>query len=47
MSGNDDFLVEIGTEELPPKALRPLMEAFGETLTAAIDEARLAHAGRA
>ena len=43
MSGNDDFLVEIGTEELPPKALRQLMEAFGETLTAAIDEARLAH----
>ena len=23
-----DFLVEIGTEELPPKALRKLMNAF-------------------
>ena len=42
MSGADDFLVEIGTEELPPKALRALMTAFGENLTAAVDEARLA-----
>ena len=41
MSG--DFLVEIGTEELPPKALRSLMEAFGENLTAGVDAARLAH----
>ena len=31
----DDFLVEIGTEELPPKALRSLMDAFGESLAAA------------
>ena len=38
-----DFLVEIGTEELPPKALRSLMEAFGENLAAAVDEQRLAH----
>ncbi len=43
MSVADDFLVEIGTEELPPKALRALMTAFGENLTAAVDEARLAH----
>jgi len=43
MSAADDFLVEIGTEELPPKALRALMTAFGENLTAAVDEARLAH----
>ena len=43
MSRHDDFLVEIGTEELPPKALRPLMEAFGENLKSAIDEARLSH----
>lgn len=42
MSGADDFLVEIGTEELPPKALRSLMEAFGEKLTAAVDDAGLA-----
>ncbi len=43
MSRKDDFLVEIGTEELPPKALRQLMEAFAEILEAGIDDARLAH----
>ena len=41
MSRRQDFLIEIGTEELPPKALRPLMEAFGANLEAAIDDARL------
>lgn len=44
MTASPDFLVEIGTEELPPKALRELMLAFGEQLTAAIDDARLTHA---
>ncbi|MDH3547388.1 MAG: glycine--tRNA ligase subunit beta, partial [Gammaproteobacteria bacterium] len=39
----DDFLVEIGTEELPPKGLFTLMTAFADILTAAIDDARLAH----
>ena len=43
MSKRRDFLVEIGTEELPPKALRPLMEAFGENLAAGLDEARIGH----
>ena len=43
MSKADDFLVEIGTEELPPKALRSLMTAFGTGLAAAIDEAPLDH----
>ena len=43
MSSHDDFLVEIGTEELPPKALRPLMESFGELLVRGVDEARLEH----
>ncbi len=43
MSKADDFLVEIGTEELPPKALRSLMEAFGANLEAGIDDARLPH----
>ncbi len=38
-----DLLVEIGTEELPPKALRGLMDAFADHLGAAIDDARLAH----
>jgi glycyl-tRNA synthetase beta chain len=36
-----DFLVEIGTEELPPKALRALMDAFAEALAAAVDESGL------
>lgn len=39
-----DFLVEIGTEELPPKALRTLMDAFAANLTAELDSARLEHA---
>ncbi len=43
MSKAADFLVEIGTEELPPKALRSLMEAFGDNLTRGIDDARLSH----
>ena len=43
MSRKQDFLVEIGTEELPPKALLPLMEAFGKNVTGGIDDARLAH----
>jgi glycyl-tRNA synthetase beta chain len=38
-----DLLVEIGTEELPPKALRGLMDAFAANLVGAIDEARLEH----
>lgn len=42
MSGAD-FLVEIGTEELPPKALRTLKDAFAQNLTAGFDEARLSH----
>jgi glycyl-tRNA synthetase beta chain len=29
-----DFLVELGTEELPPKALRPLELAFAEAVSA-------------
>ncbi len=43
MSAAKDFLVEIGTEELPPKALRSLMTAFGRDLESGIDDARLAH----
>ena len=43
MSEARDFLVEIGTEELPPKALRSLMDAFGANLAAGIDDARLSH----
>ncbi len=43
MSKRRNFLVEIGTEELPPKALRSLMDAFAENLGSAIDDARLEH----
>ncbi len=38
-----DFLVEIGTEELPPKALRRLMQAFAEGIKAGLARERLAH----
>ncbi len=37
------FLVEIGTEELPPKALRSLAESFAANLTTELDAANLAH----
>ena len=37
------FLVEIGTEELPPKALRSLAESFAANMTAELDSAGLTH----
>ncbi|AHM71289.1 glycine--tRNA ligase subunit beta [Yersinia hibernica] len=37
------FLVEIGTEELPPKALRSLAESFAANFTAELDSANLPH----
>lgn len=43
MKQHADLLIELGTEELPPKALRALSEAFaGETLRQ-LDEAGFAH----
>ena len=38
-----DLLVEIGTEELPPKALRGLSEAFGRELGAELEARALDH----
>ena len=38
----DSFLVELGTEELPPKALLTLANAFGEGITNGLKEANLA-----
>jgi glycyl-tRNA synthetase beta chain len=38
-----DLLVEIGTEELPPKALRCLMDAFAAGIAAGLDDARLGY----
>ncbi|WP_159566117.1 glycine--tRNA ligase subunit beta [Budvicia diplopodorum] len=37
------FLVEIGTEELPPKALRSLAESFAANFTTELDNANLVH----
>ena len=38
-----DLLVEIGTEELPPTALRRMRDAFRDGLAAQLDEHHLAH----
>jgi len=40
-----DFLVEIGTEELPPKALRDLSEALGAGVAAGLRAAALEYSG--
>jgi glycyl-tRNA synthetase beta chain len=40
-----DFLVEVGTEELPPLALPELEKAFAEGLRAALADAALPHEG--
>jgi len=45
MSAPRDFLVELGTEELPPLALPELEKSFAEGLRTALAEASLAHAG--
>src|SRR5262249_18839441 len=38
-----DFLVELGTEELPPAALRGLERAFAAGIRAGLEKAGLAH----
>ncbi len=38
-----DFLVEVGTEELPPKALRELELAFAAGVKKGLDDAHLSH----
>jgi glycyl-tRNA synthetase beta chain len=40
-----DFLIEIGTEELPPKALATLAEAFRAGVGTGLEKAGLAHEG--
>ncbi|HEY0962407.1 MAG TPA: glycine--tRNA ligase subunit beta [Pseudomonadales bacterium] len=40
-----DLLIEIGTEELPPKALLQLSEAFQQAIASLLDKAGLAHDG--
>lgn len=41
----ENLLVEIGTEELPPKSLRKLAEAFAANLTAELESLELGHQG--
>ena len=43
MSNTNDFLVELGTEELPPKALRDLSNAFKVVIQAGLVAERLRH----
>ena len=43
MSLHHDLLVEIGTEELPPKALKKLMDAFSNGIAAGLTQAGLKH----
>ncbi|WP_047688068.1 glycine--tRNA ligase subunit beta [Vibrio sp. ZOR0018] len=40
-----EFLIELGTEELPPKQLRTLAEAFAANFAAELKTAELAHEG--
>ena len=42
---SQDFLVEVGTEELPPKALKTLMDAFASGIETGLGRARLTHDG--
>ncbi|MFQ5635268.1 MAG: glycine--tRNA ligase subunit beta, partial [Gammaproteobacteria bacterium] len=42
MTGTADFLVEIGTEELPPKALAGLERAFADGIRERVSTAGLA-----
>ncbi len=41
----ENLLIEIGTEELPPKSLRTLAEAFAANFEAELNGAELAHQG--
>ena len=43
MSAARDFLIEVGTEELPPKALSTLSQAFVAGVTAGLEKSGLAH----
>ncbi len=41
----ENLLIELGTEELPPKALRKLAEALADNFRAELDKAELPYAG--
>lgn len=42
-SSAQDFLIEIGTEELPPKALRSLLDAFEQNILAGLKAGNIPH----
>jgi len=44
MSHKRDLLIEIGTEELPPKALKKLSDAFSAAISEGLEKAELHHA---
>ena len=44
MSETRDLLIEIGTEELPPKALSDLVSAFEQGISQGLEKAGLPHA---
>ncbi|MGH8578173.1 MAG: glycine--tRNA ligase subunit beta, partial [Gammaproteobacteria bacterium] len=43
MSAARDLLVEIGTEELPPRSMRPLSQAFASAVGERLDKEALTH----
>ena len=43
MTKHSDFLFEIGTEELPPKTLKPLAQELANQIIQGLDKAELAH----
>ncbi len=43
MIGKADFLIELGTEELPPKALRNLAKAFADGLCSGLDKLEIGY----
>jgi glycyl-tRNA synthetase beta chain len=43
MAARRDFLVEIGTEELPPKSLLTLAKAFADGIEKGLTDAGLQH----
>lgn len=45
MSNTQDFLFELGTEELPPKSLAKLSQALGREIEVGLEKAALEHGG--
>ena len=44
-AGKDDLLIEIGTEELPPKTLSKMMRSFAVSFEQSLTEAQLSFDG--